>query len=565
MKIIESFQSIYSKKELNFFFIIFIGGIIVTLLDLISFVFIIPVFNIVFLNQNVSFLSFKINIIDNNFKLFIIIIFVLLFIIKNVLIIFYNLLFANFFKNIKTRISSELFNKYLNQEYIFFINNSSKNLLQKMTNDVDNLDVLLNSIIILFIEILFVIGILTILYFSNYKIFLLTAFIFFIVGIVYFQLVRKKIKTWSDGYHQSIGNINNTITEGINGFKDIVFYNLKDIFLNKLNSNTAFANHRLARLNFLNQIQKYWLEIVGVTIISLALLYFAMTNFDILKLLPVLSLFVISMFRLLSSFGKIFATSQNIKFYYPSLDSVKQYLDDLQIKNQIPPHNKFKFNESIKFQDVTFNYTLESSPILKNISLIIFKNEFIVITGKNGSGKSTFLNLASGFLQPTNGKIIIDDRYDLFSNKEFFIKNSSYVQQNIFLLDTNIINNIVLTNEKLVDVFKLNKIIDLLQIEEYFKDLPDQLKAQVGVNGMKLSGGQKQLISLARALYRDSDILFLDEPTSALDKNIQNLFIKALSFIKGKKTIFLVTHDVESFSYYCDRVINIDGNKILIS
>ena len=310
MKIIESFQSIYSKKELNFFLIIIIGGIIVTLLDLISFVFIIPVFNIVFLNQNASFLSFKINIIDNNFKLFIIIIFVLLFIIKNVLIIFYNLLFANFFKNIKTRISSELFNKYLNQEYIFFINNSSKNLLQKMTNDVDNLDVLLNSIIILFIEILFVVGILTILYFSNYKIFLLTAFIFFIVGIVYFQLVRKKIKVWSDGYHQSIGNINNTITEGINGFKDIVFYNLKDIFLNKLNSNAAFANHRLARLNFLNQIQKYWLEIVGVTIISLALLYFAMTNFDILKLLPVLSLFVISMFRLLSSFGKIFATSQ---------------------------------------------------------------------------------------------------------------------------------------------------------------------------------------------------------------------------------------------------------------
>lgn len=91
----------------------------------------------------------------------------------------------------------------------------------------------------------------------------------------------------------------------------------------------------MARLNLLNQIQKYWLEIVGVTIISLALFYFVTTNFDIFKLLPVLSLFVISMFRLLSSFGRIFNASQNIKFFYPSIESVEKYLKDLQLKKKL--------------------------------------------------------------------------------------------------------------------------------------------------------------------------------------------------------------------------------------
>jgi len=565
VKIIEDIRSIYTKKELFIFFIILVGGTIVTILDLLSFIFIIPVFNIIFLNENINLINFKINFIDANVKLVAIIMFVLLFIFKNLLIIYYNFIFVNFFKNIKIKITNKLFYLFLNQEYIFFLKNSSKNLFQKIKDDVNGLDTLLNSFVILFIEILFVIGILCILLFSNYKIFLLTSVIFLIVVVIYFQLVRKKIKYWSYSYHQSVGNINNIILEGMHGFKDIVFYNLKDNFFNNLNIKNTNANHYLARLNFLNQIQKYWLEIVGVTIICLALFYFVIAKFEILKLLPVLSLFVISIFRLLSSVSRLLAHSQNIKFYYICLESINTYLKDLHVKKEITPHKEFKFKESIKFYDVSFNYSINSAPVLKNISVTIQKNEFIVIAGKNGSGKSTFLNLVSGFLQPSNGRIVVDDQYDLFSNKESFIKNASYVQQNIFLLDTNIINNIVLTDEKLIDHTKLNQIIKLLQIEEYFKNLPYQLNAKVGVNGSKLSGGQKQLISLARALYRDTSILLLDEPTSALDKNIQNLFIKALSFYKGKKTIFLVTHDVQSFSGYYDRIINIDFNKILIS
>jgi ABC-type multidrug transport system fused ATPase/permease subunit len=565
VKIIQDLRSIFTKKEFIFFYIILISGVAVTVLDLLSILTIIPLFNIIFLNEEINFLNIKLSVVDINFKLLAIFFFSLLFIIKNFLIIFYNYKFINFFRNIKTKVTNKLFNTFLNQEYILFINNSSKNILQKIKDHVNHIDILLNSFIIIFVEILFLIGILVILFFSNYKIFLLTSSIFLIVGIIYLKLVKKKITHWSQSYHHSLSYVDNIILEGINGFKDIVFYNLKNNFSKNLDVNISNANHYLSRLNFLNYVQKYWLEIVGVIIISLALFYLVQTGLNVLKLLPVLSLFVISIFRLLMSSSRVFAAAQNIKFFYSSLESVRKYLEDLQIKKTIIHNKEFKFDESIKFDNVSFNYSVNSPSILKDISLTIYKNDFTVIVGKNGSGKSTFLNLVSGFLQPSEGKIIVDNQYDLFSNKESFIQNSSYVQQNIFLLDANIINNIVLTNDKLIDSIKLNKIISLLQIKDYFKNLPDQLNTEVGVNGIKLSGGQKQLISLARALYREADTLFFDEPTSALDKNIQNSFIKVLDSLKRKKTIFLVTHDVGIFSGHYDRIINIDSNKILIS
>ena len=162
MKIIENLKLIFTKKEFFFFYIILISGTLVTVLDLISFVLIIPLFNIVFLNENINFFNIKLNIIDTDVKLLLIIFFVLLFIIKNFLIIFYNLIFVNFFRDIKTKVINKLFNLFLKQEYNLFLQNSSKNILQKMTDNVNHLDILLNSFVVCFVEILFIIGILII-------------------------------------------------------------------------------------------------------------------------------------------------------------------------------------------------------------------------------------------------------------------------------------------------------------------------------------------------------------------------------------------------------------------
>jgi len=309
-------------------------------------------------------------------------------------------------------------------------------------------------------------------------------------------------------------------------------------------------------------VQKYWLEIVGLISISIALIYFIFVDFEITKLVPVLGLFVLAFFRLLSSFSRIIIHGQNIKFLYPAFDALA--LNFKELSNNIRTNLEYQipFYKSIELINVSFSYPINKVNILDDINLKINKGESICIIGKNGSGKSTFLNLVSGLLQSTKGSIIVDGKDDLFTNRNSWIKNLCYVQQNIFLTNSTIKNNIVLNEEKKIDALKFNKIEHLLKLDLFFNELPEKLNTKTGNDGINLSGGQKQIISLARALYKDSNILIFDEPTAALDETKTKLFKEVILSLKGKKTIFMVTHDKSNFENCFDKILNFESGKI---
>jgi ABC-type bacteriocin/lantibiotic exporter with double-glycine peptidase domain len=254
--------------------------------------------------------------------------------------------------------------------------------------------------------------------------------------------------------------------------------------------------------------------------------------------------------------------TNSMKFLYPSYKAVLQESKGFNLKDKLELNSQFVFNESIEIINVNFSYSNNSKNILENVNLKIYKNKSIILLGDNGSGKSTFLNLISGLIEPTEGKIIIDKNYDLYSNRKNWFNDISYVQQNIFLLNTTIKQNIVLCDESKINFNKLNKILDVLKIQRNFKNLKDYLNTRVGPDGLILSGGQKQIISLARALYKDSNVLILDEPTFALDVENVELVKKIITDLKNKKTIIMVTHD-RSFLSYFDLIYKIDLGKII--
>jgi len=553
------------KKEKKYFWVIIFGIIITTILETFSIATIIPVFDIIIFEKipqnNFSILE-NLNL-NSNIKILALCIFFFIFFFKNFFVILFNYFFINFLSRLSTIISMRLFSLCLKQDYIFFATGKSKDFLNKITDDIAKMHSFLLSLINVSTEIIFITAISIFLIFINYKIFLLTFCIFFFAILIYFNFFKKRINNWSLSNVESSIKINHLVIEGINGIKDLIIYKLEDLFCNSFNTSSHLFNSSRSKMDFLNNIQKYWLELVAIFAMTIASIYFVFNNFNINTLIPVFGVFIYALFRLLNSFNRIVVGVQNLRYNYFSFVSIAERIQTFESSKKIFINNQIQFQESIEFKNVSFFYDSSSHKTLNNITLKIQKGECVGILGNNGSGKSTLLYLLSGLIKPAEGNILIDGKHDLFKNRVEWYEKLSYVQQNIFLFNSTIKYNICLDEEDKIDSYKFDKISHDLQLNLFFNELPNKLNTQVGMNGLNLSGGQKQMISLGRALYKNSEIIILDEPSSALDILNAALIKKIILSLKHKKTIFMVTHDKNLFNDCFDKIINIKSGKVI--
>lgn len=563
MSYLQDFKKyIFEKKDQKFLIIIFFGIILVTILEALSLSVIVPVFDIIFFDKVPNFFSNSTIIFNYNTKIIFLLIFLSIFLIKNILLIAFNYFYINFFNKLAANISQKLFTLTLNQPYIFFLEHPTNNILQIIVEEIKKLRAFFIGLISLSIELIIVLIICFILIYINYKIFLFCFINFSFVIFLYFRIVKDKIKNWSYINLESLGKIQNLIIEGLRGIKDLVIYELRENFANSFKKSNDEWYRTRSNIDFLNSVQKYWLELIGVMSISLALLYFVFMKFDVANLIPIFGLYVFAIFKLVTSFSRIVGSAQDIKFNYPSYEIVLNLLKKLSFYDQENKHNShFQLKNFIEFNNVSYSYDSKSQ-ILNRINLKIFKGDCVAIIGKNASGKSTLLNLISALIQPTEGKILIDNKFDLYSNNHFWHEKLSYVQQNIFLLNDTIKKNIILNQEITINNLRYEKIVKSLNLEKFFLKLPNKLETKINDNGANLSGGQKQMISLARALYKNSEIIILDEPNSALDMINTELLRKVILANKNDKTIIMVTHDLAYFKDCFNKVLEVDAGNV---
>ena len=189
---------------------------------------------------------------------------------------------------------------------------------------------------------------------------------------------------------------------------------------------------------------------------------------------------------------------------------------------------------------------------MKDISLEISRSAKIGITGVSGSGKSTLIDIIMGFLKPQKGEIFIDNiELEFNKNKKNWQRNIALVPQNIYLSDSSIVSNIAFgVDEEFIDHKKVLEVIRITQLDKLIASLKDGIHYVVGEDGKNLSFGQKQRIAIARALYRNSDLLVIDEGTSALDKETQSNVIDALNNLKNKPAILMIAHRIEILNDY---------------
>ena len=420
----------------------------------------------------------------------------------------------------------------------------------------------LNVLCELFLDILLLICLLLILLNIRPVETIIALSIFSFLALLYFIIIKKKLDFWGKQRQKQDRKKLKHLQQSLIGIKEVKIY-LKEVFfeniLNKINSRREDVTRKLA---YISPLPRYFLELATVIFVLIFCYYMVSSSENFEEFLPQFALYFGSFLRMLPIFTKLINNFQTLKFGKPTVYTLyKDFSENKSLNNFNKDSGPLIFKKDITFKNVSFKYPSKKEFALKNLNLNFGQGKIIGILGNTGSGKTTFLNLLTGLIEPTNGEILCDDNRINFNNSNWKRK-LSYVTQKTFLIDDSIKNNILFGENENYDVKKLNEALKFSYLQKFIDKLPDGINTLVGESGVKLSGGQIQRISIARALYNSPEILVFDEPTNSLDEETEKNIISEIFELKGKSTIFLVTHN-KKLTSNCDETYLVKDNKFL--
>lgn len=462
--------------------------------------------------------------------------------------------------------STRLLKIYLQQNYEFFIQRNSTVLVKNILSEVDQLiwTMILPALTLMSygIVLLSMVGILLL---YDPLMAIATALVLGVFYVAIYMLVRKKLNQIGQEFTQANTERYQNCQEALAGIKDVIINNAKHEYIEQFErSSRVFARH-IATRDTLGQVPLNIIETVGYgCLIGLAMIL-VVSGKDVSHILPILGLYGFAAYRMLPAAQNIYRSISQIKFSEQVL-AVLQPEFELQKTSEsfINQHDvkPLKFDHSIRLQNIKFAYPNRSEqPVLDGFNLEIKKNSSLGIMGKSGCGKSTLMDILLGLLSPQKGKIYVDDVELTVENIASWRNLVGYVPQFIYLADKTIAENIAfgVPKEK-IDLKQVKKVARLAQIDDFIMhNLKNGYDEIVGERGIMLSGGQRQRIGIARALYKDPQVLFMDEATSALDHETELQINVSLDVIKKNLTLIVITHKLDIVDRY-DVIVKL-GNK----
>lgn len=541
----------------------------VSILEAFSIGLILPLSQLIF-NDNNIFTKYL--LFDDKSKniLFLALLFALLIIIKNIFFSFVYYRISVFSEKIRNKLAAFIFNKYIFFDYLEYLKLKPGETIRNLSSYPSIYQQYTFAGVILIQEILIVIFISSLLVIVNYQATIIGFSLILLIILISKLIFKKKLNNIGLILAENTAKYSSYIHFSMNCIKDIKLFQSESQFEKKFNNFFKKYSRASALNQFLNSLSRFLIEIYLTIIIAALFIYIHLFDLNIENFLPILALFAVATLRLLPSGSKIISSNNTISFLNPMVKEVLKLIDNsnleevkkeklLKIKNNNlretdNVNNKLLELKEISFQFITKNTNIETK--IKNLNFEIKKNSFFGIIGKSGSGKSTLLNIICGLIDPKNGEVLYHNQ-NIINFKKKWLRKIGYVSQEVKLFDETILNNIVMFDDNYKDQDKINRLLKVLNLDEFVNSLPEKLETVIGSEGIELSVGQKQRIGIARALIRDPEIIILDESTNSLDKKTEKEIINFLNQIKEHKTIIFVTHDQE-LSKICDKAINLD-------
>ena len=390
----------------------------------------------------------------------------------------------------------------------------------------------------------------------------LTAFIGF--GSLYLlvmYLTRRNLSGNSKRIADKSDLMVKSLQEGLEGIREVLLNSNQQFYVNLYKNSDLQMRKATWRNELIYSGPRFLMEAIGIGIVAIIAYIATLKLGGINQFLPVLGAFVLGAQKLLPAIQKAYASYSRIKGSAYSLDDVLELLDQ-----PIPDHanlsssSPIAFMNSIELKNLSFRYSDESPWVLKDLNLIIPKGSVIGVIGSTGCGKSTLLDIIMSLLSSTSGELLIDNMAINNTNKKSWQTHISCVPQDIYLSDGTIEENIAfgLPREE-INQSRVKIAAQQAQISDLVDSWDDGYQTIVGERGTRLSGGQRQRIGLARAFYRQSDVLILDEATSALDNDTESAVMDAINNFDHNITVIIIAHRLTTLKN-CDMILSLGSN-----
>lgn len=495
---------------------------------------------------------------------------IIVFFIKNVYITWQLKQQINFSLKNQIYYSSMLMKEYLNKPYLFHLNNNTANILRNVNASgqiiFSNMYV---SAFQLLTEIVTAFMIWVMLVFVDPFTAIVAAGFLVLMLYIVIKAFRKKITEQGKIQNLYSAQYLKWVNQGLGAIKETKALRKEKFFWESFtDSYNKYGNANRVFL-FLNQLPRTIIEATVVTGLLLLIIIKILLGTSPAEIVGVLGVLALAAFRLMPSANRIVNLSNNIKFNMPFFNQL--YDELIAIKNNsnektehffCDSNEKLEFNNKLCIENLSFGYN-ENALVLKNINFTVPKGKFVGLVGPSGAGKTTFVDILLGLLQPSGGNITVDG-IDILKNIRSWQANLAYVPQSIYLIDGTIKENIALgVNEENIDDELIDRVLHMSELYDFVYGLPDGINTNVGERGVKLSGGQMQRIGIARAFYNKPEVLILDEATSALDSETEKNITDTILKLKGQITIIAIAHRLSTLEQ-CDFKVKFENGEVNI-
>lgn len=469
----------------------------------------------------------------------------------------------------RNKLISQVLREFLNRPYEFYLDADIPTVFRLTDSYIPNVFNILMAMISLVSESVVFVLLCIVMIVTDWKLLLFLLVVFGILSFLIIKVLKPRLAKLGEKNQSIQSKIAKWRIQAIYGIKDVKVLHREAFFADNYEQSGKVGAGYAERHAVLNNLPRLLIETVFMaSVLGYIVLYISFGK-DASLLVPMLTTFAIAAIRMMPSVNRINTYLTDISFFRPCLDYVYENMNINEISRRtnqtLQPADrskKMQLQNCIALKDIVYAYPNTNKLIFDKANMIVPYGKSVGIMGPSGAGKSTIVDILLGLLKIREGSITCDG-VNIFDNYPAWLAQIGYIPQSIYLIDESIRNNIAFgIAEKEIDDDCIWQALEEAQLKEFIKGLPEGLDTTIGDRGIRISGGQRQRLGIARALYHNPEILVFDEATSALDNETEAAVMEAINSFHGRKTMVIIAHRLNTIEK-CDIIYKVDAGKIV--